>query len=733
MGPKGDNTRVLAGLSAGGAALMLLAFGWPLVQGEIYLEHDISANFVPLRYFFAQCLQQGESFLWIPNIHSGFYLHGDGQNGMSHPLHLFLYSNFSFTTALDLEFILSYPFMFAGVVLFLRRLQLPGPSVLFGAMLFTFSGYCMSSWLWLVHIAVIAHTPWTLWAIHIVMRSEKPREIVLASFAIVLLTASSLLVGYPQMVYVMGMAEGLFALSLLRGCRNRWMLGLLFSAKCFGLMAAAIQLLPTLDLLQQSTRNETSDVFRSEQSLHPLNLLCLVNPYLFQQRMFDGNGYQGIYGGTSATLMVAWLLLRIRKLEVSRWLVGTCAVMALVGLLLTLGKYAYLYTWISSLPLISSFRGPPRHGAMFHAGWVMLATLALTELLHLRRNALHVSWRELVPMFGLTALSIILAIFIVVLRLLPEVPEVFAMFESESAPTRNPAMGAVIMSVTMGAFVAAARGWRYGMIALLLITMADLSWYGLRHRTTDTLDNFVAGIDVPPDDTAGYEPDWLPMYSVNAPLMKGDYRTPEGLVSLTPQKRINYMADPDALRLAGVGWIRSRLGTNEWLNEAYQEGTEWIPLENPMPRARLVTRTQVSDDFDRDIHEIDFETIALLEKALELPDGNPGTATILEEGPGRFRIRTTAESEQLLVLTESYSAGWQIESVGRSLEPIPVYGDFLGCVIEADTHEIELVFAPKSYRIGRLITWFSLLGALLMHGLLYWLLNRREAEKSIPE
>lgn len=183
-------------------ALMLLAFGWPLVQGEIYLEHDISANFVPLRYFFAQCLQLGESYLWIPNIHSGFYLHGDGQNGMSHPLHLFLYSNFSFTAALDLEFILSYPFMFAGMALFLKRLQLPAPSVLFGAMLFTFSGYCMSSWLWLVHVAVIAHTPWTLWAIHIVMRSEKPREIVLASFATVLLTASSLLVGYPQMVYV---------------------------------------------------------------------------------------------------------------------------------------------------------------------------------------------------------------------------------------------------------------------------------------------------------------------------------------------------------------------------------------------------------------------------------------------------------------------------------------------------------------------------------------------------
>ena len=722
------NSKLLAGLTVLGSALMLLAFSWPWILGDIYLEHDITANFVPFRYFYAQCLARGESYLWVPNIFSGFYLHGDGQNGMSHPLHLFLYSQFSFTTALDLEFILSYPFMFWGMILFLRRLELPANSVLFGAMLFTFSGYCMSSWLWLIHIGVIAHTPWALWAIHIVMRSERPRAIVLASLFLVFLTTSALLVGYPQMVYVMGMAEGLYALSLLRGCRQRWTIGLLLGAKLLGLMGAAIQVLPTLELLEQSTRTETSDAFRMAQSLHPYNLLCLVNPYLFHQRMYDGNGYQGIYGGTSVTLMAVWLLFRFRRLEVPRYLVGTCACIALIGLVLTLGQYGYLYRLVSSLPVLSSFRGPPRHGAMFHLGWVMLATLAFTELMHLRQKKDWVSWREMTPLFGLTLLSIGAAVFIVVLRLLPEIPESLFLYEAESAPTRNPVVGALIMCMALGAFIAAARGWRYGMVILLVFTMADLSWYGLRHRTTDRVENFIAELDVPPDNSSGYEPDWLPMYSVNGPLMKGDYRTPQGLVSLTPRKHIDYYLNPTALRLAGVGWIRARHGTNEWLDEAFAEGVEWIPLENPMPRARLVTQAQVSDDFNRDIQTVDIEKVALLsEPLMRSIGGTPGTATILDEGPGRIKIRTETDSYQLLVLTESYSEGWKIRTPGVHFIPIPVYGDFLGCVVSPSVPEIELVFMPESYRKGKTITYLTLFASVILHLSLFMGLKRRES------
>lgn len=723
------HSKVLVGLTALGSVLMLLAFSRPWFQGAIYLEHDISANFVPLRYFFAQCLQQGESYLWTSNIHSGFYLFADGQNGMAHPLHLFLYKYFSFTTALDLEFILNYPIMFMGMLLFLKRLQFPLPSVLFGAMLFTFSGYCLSSWLWLVHIGVIAHTPWVLWAIHIVMRSEKPRDIVLASFFIVLLTTSALLVGYPQMVYVMGMAEGFYALSLLRGCSRRWTIGLLLVAKILGFFGAAIQVLPTLDLLDHSLRSDTTYAFRMAQSLHPYNLLSLVNPYLFHQRMYEGNGYQGLYGGTTVTLLAVWVSLRIRRLTVSRYLVATCVLITLIGLILTLGQYGYLYRWLSALPVLSSFRGPPRHGAMFHLGWILLATLAFSELMQLRQKLQPVAWREMIPLIGLTLISIGAAVFIAAIRMLPEIPEAFAFYEIESAPTRNPIVGALLMTTALGAFIAAARGWRYGMVILLLVTMGDLSTYHLRHFTTDTVDHFIAELDVPPDDTYGYEPDWLPMYSVNAPLMKGNYRTPEGLISLTPHKHIEYLLNPTALRLAGVGWIRARHGTNAWLDEAFAAGIEWIPLEDPMPRARFVTQTQVSDDFNRDIYTTDMAQVALVSEAIPVMDGRPGIATILDEGPGRFTLHTETDSRQLLVLTESYSPGWQITSDGKRLEPIPVYGDFLGCLVELGEHDIDMKFYPDSYRNGVFITWLSLGIALLGHLGLFVLLKRYTAKK----
>ncbi|MEK7794202.1 MAG: hypothetical protein AAB353_06720, partial [Candidatus Hydrogenedentota bacterium] len=199
-----------------GAGVMLLVLAWPLFANEIFLEHDVGAVFVPLRWFYAQCLASGDSFLWLPNIYMGVYLQGEGQTGMTHPLHWALYKFLPFTSAFDLELLLSYPALFAGTVLWLRRWKLPNAAVLFGALLFTFSGYPIISWLWLVHVEVLAHTPWLLWCIDMAMRDRSPRKVTGALFGVTVLTASAILAGYPQMVYVSGLAEGMYALFLWR-------------------------------------------------------------------------------------------------------------------------------------------------------------------------------------------------------------------------------------------------------------------------------------------------------------------------------------------------------------------------------------------------------------------------------------------------------------------------------------------------------------------------------------
>ena len=218
----GLSPRVLVATLLIVSSLLMLFLSLPALRGQIYLEDDLSAVFIPFRYFYAECLRAGESFLWLPNIYNGFYLQGEAQTGMTHPLHLLIYRFLPFTQAFDLDLLISYPFMFAGAVLFLRRWKLPAHAVLFGALLCTFSGYPVSRWLYMVHTGVIAHAPWLLYCIDVAMRDRKPSRIVFASLGVVAFTTSAVLMGYPHLVFIMGLVEGMYALTLLRDSPQRW-------------------------------------------------------------------------------------------------------------------------------------------------------------------------------------------------------------------------------------------------------------------------------------------------------------------------------------------------------------------------------------------------------------------------------------------------------------------------------------------------------------------------------
>ena len=697
------------------AAIMMIGLSLPLFANEIFLEDDISSTYLPLRYFYAQCLQQGDSFLWIPNIFMGYYLHAEGQNGMAHPLHLALYRYLPFTIALDLELLLSYPFMFAGMFLFLRRLRLSTESALFGALLFAFSGYSMSRWLWFVHMGVLSHTPWALWCIHIAMRSTDRVRVSMASLGVVALTASMLLVGYPQMVYVTGLVEGMYTLFLLPRAPYRRMIGVLLIAKVLGAACAAVQLLPTYDLLGQSARAVTDYGFRMSGSQHPINLIQLVSPYFFHQRMVDGHGYETMYGGAAMAVLALWTLLRFRTLEISKSTVVFCWVAIVLGTLLTMGSHGYLYQWVAKLPIISNFRGTPRHWAMVHIGWVTLSALAYAELSRLNVRGEKVAWKELGMLCALPAISVGLCIFIVVLRSYPESFPALASFDASVAPTRNVFVGAFLMVGATAGVIAVARGMRYGLIALLIFVVADTALYGLRHKTTDNFDTFVESIDVPPGSPEfRYEPDFHPVYSVNGPLIKG-YSTPQGIVSIEPARHLDYYLNRTALRLAGTKWMRTREGATPELADAARQGIEWIVIDQPMPRARFVTDAVVSTDFVQDLEHIDMAQTALVTQPLELEPAMPGTAEILRDRPGSITVRTQTETRQLLVLTEAYDDDWVLTIDEQPGEVIPVYGDFLGVVVPTGQHEIELRFDPRSFRLGKTITLFGLFLSILFH------------------
>src|SRR5208283_1370985 len=273
-------------------------------------------------------LAHGESFDWMPDVYSGFYLTGEGQVGAYHPLHRFLYRFLPFPAALGWEYLCSYPLMLAGMYFLLRRRLGRRDAAMVGSLAFTFSSFNLLHFVHPNAVAAVAHIPWLLAMIDIVMIDARRRKVALAQAFLALLTGSQILLGCPQYVWFSLLTETGFTLFLVMtrrylprdGCETmptcRVCIGCgrnsssrVVIAKGIGLLVGAVQLLPTLEALFQSTRN--SDTASAGATLHPINLIQLVAPYLPIDRVFGGDAHElSLYVGAVPLMLALWVLVR---------------------------------------------------------------------------------------------------------------------------------------------------------------------------------------------------------------------------------------------------------------------------------------------------------------------------------------------------------------------------------------------------------------------------------------
>ena len=134
-----------------------------LCTRRVWTFDDLGALHIPLRAVYAAALHAGDSLLWSPAFYSGIYLFGEGQAGMAHPLHLFLYGLLPLDVAFNLEILASYVFAAVGMRLLLPRFGLSTAAAWFGAMLFAFSGFNLRHLVHVNAVAVVAHAPGCCW------------------------------------------------------------------------------------------------------------------------------------------------------------------------------------------------------------------------------------------------------------------------------------------------------------------------------------------------------------------------------------------------------------------------------------------------------------------------------------------------------------------------------------------------------------------------------------------
>jgi len=668
----------------------------PLLLGRVLTRDDLAAMHLPFRFLYRNALRDGDSFLWMPAMRSGLFLHGEGEGGFAHPLHLFLYRFLPLGAALNIEIAATYAAMLAGGSVLLRRLGFAIDAALFGALVFAFGGFNLFNLPRVNHVAAIAHLPWILFFAHVLLTTTDRRHRAAAFAGCALAVGSQLLVGNPQYVWLTGLALAFMTVCVAyANAVSR--LVLLGGAFIAGVLIGAVQLLPTLDFIRESTRRTWTVAESLTFSLSPLNLVQLWAPFAFRFRVYAPLSEVQmvhefvVYNGAFCTVALAWLALRWRVLSRQRFALALLA-LAVLSLVLAFGRYGGIYPLLAQLPVLRNFRAPARHILLFQLALAGLAAIAYEDLSRLVARGERLAVVTLWPLAIPVALSVI------------TIGIGSALAGSKWAASREMLLSGLMRAapwslviIVMSALIAlAARSARWALPAIVICTTIDLGLWGFlyvyRWGPMRSVDELAAIAEVPRAASPGEL--IVPMSGgapVNLALLRG-IRLQTGYFGLETSSVLD-SDDPVTLRIAGARWR--------------PDGTHWAAVSDTMPRARLVSRAQVSSNIRQDVHRTDIATVALVDRSVAL-SGTRGTAQLVDDRPGDITIDTASDGEQLLIVTERFHPGWQASQDGVRREVTAVYGDYLGCLVDGGRHRVNLRFDPPSVRNGLRTTFAGL-------------------------
>lgn len=734
----------------------------PVFFNRIYVCDDLLNYHLPIRQFYADCLRQGHSFDWMPQLFSGYFLTGSGQAGTWHPWHILLYRFVPLPIAFGLEILSSYPFMLCGMLLFLRRHFQQPAAIRLGAVVFTFSGFCTLHFLHPNAVAVVSHIPWLLALEDIVLRGSvfqtseshgdkvRPqttvnitgnhRKTVAASAGIALLTGSQLLLGYPQYVWFSLLAEVVccigFGIGSQHGLRKLLQISVM---KMLGLGLGAVQLLPSMEALSESDRGEMPPEYFFQYPLTAPDLLQWVHPFLTRSRVFGVHTHElGLYCGAIPLLLAGFALLTIRKQTAGRRLLLVMSVLGLLSLWLSFGKDGGLYVLQTRLPLVGKFRWPSRIICLLHLVTATLAAVGLNRILNAVPwpNADLPSPRSDTETVGGSEPSEFRA-FKVWLSVVPCL-SVLAIFLTSCivSPAQQASRPLLLIGPVLF-FLAGAqlRELILGRASFLFFVFVtgDLAAYGYTYEAmnrTRSMAEIIDSLSVPPGSphegriiAETHISDSSIGFGGNQRTLAGWYQA-DGYEGLMPRTYLLHdELTMDGLRVAGVRWVvnAGRHATIAGLRPT--EDPLWLEVPHPLPRVRLTNSVTIEADPARAARIVSAEgpvivddlpgAMSALKVTRDEEAGIPRKVRIRHEAPGHVMIDVQTSSAAVLVLAERHSPNWTVRINDRSSAVLRAEADFMGCMVPPGDSVIEFRFEARSVIVGQRISLMSLAALIL--------------------
>ncbi len=372
-----------------------MAFYYPLVLlGRAIVDYDAFVYFEPQRAYLGDMLRQGRIPLWNPYLFMGAPFLANPQTAVLYPpswLFALLPVDAGYTAQLVLHGFLA---AWLTYLLARRAFGVAPLAAAVGGLSYAFGGFAVGQVGHLNQLSAAAWLPGILLAYDRAVAGRSPRWVALGALAL----AMQVLAGHPQETYMTGIVLGLFGLVRAPWTRPGLLLwagiaGVLLGG--LGILAAAAQLLPTLELTPLSIRGggvEWKDAVAS--SLPPwLVPRALFPPFWLKVASTEYLGYTGMVPLAAGLLGVA----AARSRFVVFGLLLCC-----IGLFLALGENNPWYaTLFETVPGLDTFRVPSRWLLLWQVGVALLATLGTDWLV---RGA-RIPWRS--PGFWLRVLFVL--------------------------------------------------------------------------------------------------------------------------------------------------------------------------------------------------------------------------------------------------------------------------------------------------------------------------------------
>ncbi len=361
----------------------LIYFLPALIAGRVLCPWDGLLQNVPFRVAAAQMIRGGHLPLWNPYLFSGMPLFATAQVGVLYPLNWF-YLPFSTTVATNLMVISTYGAAGLGAYLYARKIGASVAGAAITSLTWQFGGAVIGQ---LSHINIAqtaALLPWLLWSVDRYTEKRSMKRGALVS----LIIAIQFFAGHQQTfvnslllvaayVIVMAVAN--------RELRTRYLTN--FAFVLIGLLLAAIQILPTYELLRRSERSAATYEFFSSFSMPKRFILTFLAPYvmgggdgrLFRAPYVGPPYYPEMVGYVGLLTIILAVIAVVSKpdLRAKFW-----AVVAVICLLLAFGAYAplHFHKLIYYVPLLNLFRVPARHLMEVDFALAVLAGRGFTAL-----------------------------------------------------------------------------------------------------------------------------------------------------------------------------------------------------------------------------------------------------------------------------------------------------------------------------------------------------------------